>query len=476
MQFPTLEFGAFFILVFYISWELYFYTTIRKVFLLVASYFFYATLDLKFLPLIIISPVLNFFFGLWIGVEENPKVKKAVLIFTVSCNLLLLGVFKYYDFFVENIINLLSSWPLNLSPELIGSQLPFLNLILPLGISFFTFQGISYLVDIYRGELSYKNSILDVMLFISFFPHLVAGPIVKANEFIPQLKNKVDPHKIPIFYALSLIVMGLFKKVIIANYLGTNVVDPVFENPSLYSSVDVLFAVYAYAVQIFCDFSAYSDMAIAFAALLGYEFPLNFDQPYRASSLQDFWRRWHISLSSWLRDYLYKPLGGSRGTEKQTYRNLFITMFLGGIWHGASWNFIFWGSLHGLGLSAERYFKLFKNAEESLWKKWLARILTFHFVSFVWIFFRSPSFDKTLELLKQFADFNSPIKIFNHFYFLLILIGMSFHFFLPLRYWRLPAFILKRPRVAFVLGVSLLLTVISTFSPDGISPFIYFRF
>lgn len=476
MQFPTLEFGIFFILIFYISWELYFYTSIRKVFLLIASYFFYATLDLKFLPLIILSPVLNFFFGLWIGVEENPKVKKAILVFTVGCNLLLLGVFKYYDFFVENIINLISALPLNLSPELISSQLPFLNLILPLGISFFTFQGISYLVDIYRGELSYKNSVLDVMLFISFFPHLVAGPIVKANEFIPQLKNKVDPHKIPIFYALSLIVMGLFKKVIIANYLGTNVVDPVFENPSLYSSVDVLFAVYAYAVQIFCDFSAYSDMAIAFAALLGYEFPLNFDQPYSATSLQDFWRRWHISLSSWLRDYLYKPLGGSRGTEKQTYRNLFITMFLGGIWHGASWNFILWGSLHGIGLSVERYFNLFKNVEQSLWKKWLAQMLTFHFVCFVWIFFRAPSFEKTIELLKQFTDISSPVKIFNHFYLLLILIGMSFHFILPLRYWKLPAFILKRPRVAFVLGVSILLTVISTFSPDGISPFIYFRF
>lgn len=476
MQFPTLEFGIFFILIFYISWELYFYTTFRKVFLLVASYFFYATLDLKFLPLIILSPVLNFFFGLWIGVEENQKIKKAILAFTVGCNLLLLGVFKYYDFFIENIINFLSSLPLNLSPELLSSQLPFLNLILPLGISFFTFQGISYLVDIYRGELSYKNSMLDVMLFISFFPHLVAGPIVKANEFIPQLKNKVDPHKIPIFYALSLIVVGLFKKVIVANYLGTNVVDPVFENPSLYSSWDVLFAVYAYAVQIFCDFSAYSDMAIAFAALLGYEFPLNFDQPYSATSLQDFWRRWHISLSSWLRDYLYKPLGGSRGTEKQTYRNLFITMFLGGIWHGASWNFIFWGSLHGLGLSAERYFKLFKDSENSLWRKWLARVVTFHFVSFVWIFFRSPSFEKTLELLKQFADFNPPIKIFNHFYFLLLIIGMSFHFVLPLRYWRMPAFILKRPRIAFVLGVSFLLTLISTFSPDGISPFIYFRF
>ena len=151
-------------------------------------------------------------------------------------------------------------------------------------------------------------------------------------------------------------------------------------------------------------------------------------------------------------------------------------MFLGGIWHGASWNFIFWGSLHGIGLSAERYFNLFKNAEQNLWKKWGARILTFHFVCFVWIFFRSPSFEKTLELLKQFADFSSPIKIFNHFYFLLLLIGMSFHFVLPLRYWRLPAFILKRPRVDFVLGVSILLTVISTFSPDGISPFIYFRF
>lgn len=476
MQFPTLEFGIFFVLIFYVSWELYFYSTTRKVFLLLASYFFYATLDLKFLPLIILSPILNFFFGLWIGVEENPKIKKAILIFTVSCNLILLGVFKYYDFFIENIINLLMALPLNLTPEFLNSQMPFLNLVLPLGISFFTFQGISYLIDIYRGELTYKNSLLDVMLFISFFPHLVAGPIVKANEFIPQLKNKVDPHKIPIFYALSLIVLGLFKKVIIANYLGTNVVDPVFENPSLYSSMDVLFAVYAYAVQIFCDFSAYSDMAIAFAALLGYEFPMNFDQPYRAISLQDFWRRWHVSLSTWLRDYLYKPLGGSKGTEKQTYRNLFLTMFLGGIWHGASWNFIFWGSLHGIGLVIERYFKLFKNVEDRLWKRWLSRVIIFNFVSFVWIFFRSPSFEKTMELLKQFSNFDMPIKIFNHFYLALLIIGMSFHFILPLRHWQLPQFILQRPRITFAIGISLLLTLISTFSPDGVSPFIYFRF
>lgn len=476
MQFPTLEFGIFFIIVFYISWELYFYSTTRKVFLLIASYFFYATLDLKFLPLIILNPVLNFFFGLWIGVEENPKIKKGILIFTVGANLVLLGVFKYYDFFIENVLNFLSLLPFKMDPETLSSSLPFLNLVLPLGISFFTFQGISYLVDIYRGELTHKNSMLDVMLFISFFPHLVAGPIVKANEFIPQLKNKVDPNKIPIFYSLILILLGLFKKVIIANYLGTNVVDPVFENPSVYTAMDVLFAVYAYAVQIFCDFSAYSDMAIAFAALLGYEFPINFDQPYRATSLQDFWRRWHISLSSWLRDYLYKPLGGSHGSEKKTYRNLFLTMFLGGIWHGASWNFIFWGSLHGLGLSLERYFKWFKNPENKKWKSVLHSFIVFHFVCFVWIFFRAPSFDKTLEFLRQLFNFGGEIKIFNHFYLSLLLVGMSFHFVKPLKYWTLPEFILKRPRLTFALSVSILLTIISTFSPDGISPFIYFRF
>lgn len=472
MQFPTVEFALFFILIFYVSWELYYYSSIRKIFLLLASYFFYATLDFKFLPILILSPVLNFFFGLWIGVEENQRVKKWILSFTVFCNLLLLGVFKYYDFFLESAVNMLSSVAITVPTE----QVPYLNFVLPLGISFFTFQGISYLIDIYKGELTHKNSLLDVMLFISFFPHLMAGPIVKANEFIPQLKNKVDPAKIPVFYSIILILIGLFKKVVIANYLGTEVVDPIFENPNLYSSVDVWFAVYCYAVQIYCDFSAYSDMAIAFAALLGYEFPINFKQPYRADSLQDFWRRWHISLSTWLRDYLYKPLGGSRNSEKSTYRNLILTMLLGGLWHGASWNFVFWGLLHGVGLSLERFYKIANTTSQSFFKKYLRIFLVFNFVCFAWIFFRAPSLEKSIELIIRALSFNFEIKKMNAFYIMLFFIGMSFHFVKPLGQWNFHVSFFKQPRIVFALIVSLFITIISTISPDGIAPFIYFRF
>lgn len=461
---------------------------VRKLFLLLASYFFYASLDFKFLPILILSSVLNFFFGLWLGVEDNPKSKKAILIFTIACNLLLLATFKYYDFILENFINFVALFGVPVASE----KIPYLNLVLPLGVSFFTFQSISYLVDIYKQELSYKNSMLDVMLFISFFPHLVAGPIVKANEFIPQLKNKVDPLKIPVFYAISLILIALFKKIVIANYLGTDIVDPVFESPSRFSSIDIAFAVYCYAVQIYCDFSAYSDMAIAFATLLGYEFPINFNQPYQAMSLQDFWRRWHISLSSWLRDYLYKPLGGSLEGKLKTYRNLIITMFLGGLWHGASWNFIIWGLIHGIGLCCERYvstnkinYKIFKIKKLSFlaefFKKptiatFFKRVFIFHFVCFAWVFFRAPSLDKSVELILQFFSFNFGTEVISAFYLVLLMVGMSFHFVKPLKQWKIPAIIFKRPRLAFSVIASLLITIITTISPDGIAPFIYFRF
>lgn len=384
----------------------------------------------------------------------------------------MLGMFKYYDFILENIMNLLGFHFFNISAE----QVPYMNFVLPLGISFFTFQGISYLIDIYRGDLSHKNSILDVMLFISFFPHLMAGPIVKANEFIPQLKNRVDPSKIPIYYSLFMILLGLFKKIVIASYLGTDIVDPIFENPSLYSSSDILFGVYSYAIQIYCDFSAYSDLAIAFAGLLGYEFPINFDQPYRATSLQDFWRRWHISLSTWLRDYLYKPLGGSKLGNIKTYRNVFITMLLGGLWHGASWNFIFWGFLHGLGLIFEKYFQFNTKINRGFIIKSLKTILVFHFVCFAWIFFRSPTLDKVMELFGGLFKFDMEAKKISFFYALLLTTGIAFHFVKPLKLWSFPEIIFKKPRLVFALAVSIVITIISTLSPEGVAPFIYFRF
>jgi len=469
--FPTLEFALFFTVVFYLSWELVFNNSYRKLFLLLASYFFYATLDFRFLPILILSPTLNFLFGLWIGVEEDPKVKKYILTFTVAANLTLLGVFKYFDFFagsvVEamNIMGITAAWQDDV----------FMNLVLPLGISFFTFQGISYLVDIYKNELTYKNSLLDVLLYISFFPHLVAGPIVKASEFIPQLKQPPKTDQIPFLFSIVLIVLGLFKKTVIANYLGVDIVDPIFENPKAYGSMDMIFAVYCYAVQIFCDFSAYTDMAIGLAYLLGYEFPLNFNQPYRATSLKDFWNRWHISLSRWLKEYLYIPLGGNRVSEKRTYQNLLITMGLGGLWHGASWNFITWGLLHGIGLAFEKRFQ-WGEGITSWAKKSLHIFLVFNFVCFAWIFFRAESFTKSYEVLFQLFDFSKPIAKITPLYFCLFILGMSFHYVKPLRSWQIHDRMLKLPAFAYAFIFAIMITVITALMPEGIAPFIYFRF
>lgn len=471
MLFPTLEFAIFFTIVFYLSWELVFNNSYRKLFLLVASYFFYATLDFRFLPILILSPTLNFLFGLWIGIEDDPKIKKYILTFTVAANLVLLGVFKYFDFFAGGLVELMNIMGITAAWQ----DDVFMNFVLPLGISFFTFQGISYLVDIYKKELTYKNSLLDVLLYISFFPHLVAGPIVKASEFIPQLKQPPKTNEVPFLFSIILIVLGLFKKTVIANYLGVDIVDPIFENPTAYGSLDMIFAVYCYAVQIFCDFSAYTDMAIGLAYLLGYQFPLNFNQPYRATSLKDFWNRWHISLSRWLKEYLYIPLGGNRVSEKRTYQNLLITMGLGGLWHGASWNFITWGLLHGIGLAFEKRFQWDQDIATRA-RKVLHIFLVFNFVCFAWIFFRSESFTKSYEVLFQLFDFSKPIVKTTPFYFSLFLLGMSFHFVKPLRSWQINDRLLKLPAFAYAFIFAIMITVITALMPEGIAPFIYFRF
>ena len=277
--------------------------------------------------------------GVWLTKVEGEGQRKGVVGIAVVMLLGVLALFKYYGFFLTSLQDLLFA---------IGWQrdLPFLQIVLPVGISFFTFQAISYIVDVYRGEVRPRSGPVDVLLYISLFPQLVAGPIVRAADFLPQLERRAKLTKFAVVSGLSLCAIGLFKKMVVANYLAVDIVDPVFLNPGSYSSLMLLFGVYGYAVQIYCDFSGYSDIAIGTASLLGFQFKQNFNQPYRALNLQDFWRRWHISLSQWLRDYLYIPLGGSRSGTWRTYRNLFLTMFLGGLWHGAAWNFIIWGSLH----------------------------------------------------------------------------------------------------------------------------------
>src|SRR5437763_8122083 len=385
MLFPTLGFLLFFLIVAAAMAMLDTRFTAKKAVLVIASYYFYAQWDLRFCFLLAASSAVSYVAGQLIDAASDLRRRKTVLGIAVALHLGLLGVFKCLDFFVLSANNL---------ARLLGleHELPFIEILLPVGISFFTFHGISYITDVYRGDVAVCRNPLDMLLYMSFFPQLVAGPIVRAAYFLPQLaRPSAEP--IPIGPALLLILVGLFKKVVIANYVATGLVDPVFSAPTSYGGPDLLLATYGYAVQIYCDFSAYSDMAIALAALLGFRFPANFNQPYRSQRLREFWQRWHISLSTWLRDYLYKPLGGNRHGRWKTYRNLMLTMLLGGLWHGAAWKFIAWGALHGGGLAVERMLEPWLGRRtQSPAAKVIATLVVFHFVCLAWIFFRAEDF------------------------------------------------------------------------------------
>jgi alginate O-acetyltransferase complex protein AlgI len=311
-------------------------------------------------------------------------------------------------------------------------------------------------------------------VFQAFFPHLVAGPIVRASELLPQLEEERDPRNVDVARAFFLITSGLFLKVVIANHLAAHIVDDVFAAPNSHSSLEVLVAVYGYAVQIFADFCGYTNIAIGIAWLLGFEFPQNFASPYTAVSLQDFWRRWHMTLSRWLRDYLYIPLGGNRKGRLLTYRNLMLTMLLGGLWHGAAWTFVVWGGIHGLGLSLERATGWRPTSAAA---KWFGRVLTFHVVCFGWIFFRADSFGRAGEVLARlFTAWGQSSPLVTTSVVLAILVGILGQYVRPgaigaaLRgFQRLPVL-----AQATAFGVALML--INTLGPEGVAPFIYFRF
>ena len=345
MLFPTLSFAVFFALVLPASWLLMAHRVRWRVFMVAASWFFYGVADWRFVALLAGSTVANYLFGREIDRRAGAS-RSTWTVAAVVANLAVLGWFKYIGFLAlsgQSILNLAGlPW-----------KLPLPEVALPIGISFFTFQALSYVIDVSRGKVR-PVSPLDFAVYLSFFPHLVAGPIVRASEFLPQIRRRIDPRRVDAGRAFSLIALGLFKKVVIASYLASRAADPLFGFPHQHGGIEALFGVYAYAIQIYADFSGYTDIAIGLALLLGIRFPQNFNAPYAAASLQDFWRRWHMTLSRWLRDYLYIPLGGSRRGRIRTYVNLMLTMLLGGLWHGASWTFVVWGGLHGLGLSAER--------------------------------------------------------------------------------------------------------------------------
>ena len=345
MLFVEFRFFWFFLAVFAVYWSLR-RNDSRKTWLLICSYFFYACWNWKFLFLIMASSALDYFVGVMLVRTQNPRARRGWLILSLCANLGTIAFFKYYNFFVTSAAALL---------EWLGlpASLHTLNIIIPVGVSFYTFHSMSYTIDVYRGKLRPVSSILDLACFIGFFPQMVAGPIVRAFAFLPQLQTLRRFADVDVRGALVLFLTGFIKKACIADAVAP-FVDRYFEAPWNFTAASAWVGVLFYAIQIYCDFSGYTDMAIATAQLLGYELPVNFRFPYFARNISEFWHRWHISLSTWLRDYLYIPLGGNRGPRWFVYRNIMITMLLGGLWHGGAWTFVIWGGLHGVALVIHR--------------------------------------------------------------------------------------------------------------------------
>ena len=468
MLFPTVDFGIFFLIIFALSWALREQAPLRKMLLLGASYFFYGYWDWAFCFLLLFNAIVSYIGGLLIDKSQTGTTRKRILALVVAIDLALLGYFKYAGFFIDSLREFLERLGLE-------RELPFLEIILPVGISFFTFQSISYVVDVYRKQIHASRSFVDLALYISFFPQLVAGPIVRAAHFMPQLDNRPVLTRKMMGKGLFLILIGLFKKMVLANYLATLFVDEVFLDPLNFSSLELLLAVYAYAGQIYCDFSGYSDIAIGVAALLGYHFKRNFNQPYRSATLQEFWRRWHISLSQWLRDYLYIALGGSRNGAVQTYRNLFLTMFLGGIWHGAAMTFVIWGIIHGLALIAERLAGLDRFAARGAGRI-VGIVATFHIVCFAWIFFRASSLQVAFDYLSVLAQGTSELSLFSPFIAALLVITALGQFVPERSYERSYLYLSRRGTVSLSLIFAVGLLLIQWVSPSGTAPFIYFQF
>jgi alginate O-acetyltransferase complex protein AlgI len=392
--FNTFAYALFFGVVWVLSWLLAGQQKLRLLFLLGASYFFYANWDWRFLPLIWGSSTADWLLGNAIARASSPRRRKLWLIATVILNLGLLGVFKYFDFGVDSARALFES--LGYHPPEIA-----LRIALPVGISFFTFESMSYVIDVYRGDIEPHPNYSEYLAFVAFFPHLVAGPIVRPRDLLPQLANPARFDANEGSEGLFLIGLGLLKKIAIGDYLALNLVDRVFDAPTQYSALECYAAALGYSVQIYCDFSGYTDIAIGSALLLGVRFPKNFDAPYKARNIVDFWRRWHISLSTWLRDYLYISLGGNRHGAARTYFNLIATMLLGGLWHGANWTFVAWGGLHGFALAGTR---ALQNATAGRFRlpQVLAVFLTFHFVTATWILFRADSFGTAWTFFSRF--------------------------------------------------------------------------
>lgn len=469
MLFPTFIFTVFFLIVWPLNWILMRKPNRWLALMLVAGYVFYAWWDWRFAFLLAASTLANQAFAVQVAKKRAQNHRKAILVAAVVANLGVLAWFKYFNFFTTSAANLLSEVGVHWLAPTVTS-------VLPVGISFFTFMALSYVVDAYRGTFE-PTSLSRFAVFLSFFPHIVAGPIVRPAELVPQFDEPRDPRRIDAARAFFLIGGGLFKKVVISSYMAS-LADPIFRAPESHSAPEVILGVVAYSLQIYSDFSGYTDMAIGIALLLGFEFPQNFDKPYSAVGMRDFWRRWHMTLSRWLRDYLYIPLGGNRKGPSRTSLNLLATMVLGGLWHGAAWTFLAWGTLHGVALVAEHRIDARRvlAGRDKVLPAWAGKLFSFSFVTFAWIFFRATSFGNAFDVIgRMFSGWTSPGTV--SLGAIAVIAGMIAIQQLPLGYGQRAMSAFSRVHWALqgvALGAFLMLA--GALSPAGVAPFIYFQF
>ena len=469
MLFDTPVYLAFLALVVLVYWRLKWRP--QNMLLLAASYFFYGWWDWRFLLLMIGSTTIDYIIARKIEDAPSPGRAKALLIASLVLNFTILGFFKYFNFFLDSAAYSLDALGFHNVPR------SFLAIILPPGISFYTFQEVAYIVDVYAGRIKASRNFVDYGLFIGLFPHLIAGPIQRPSHLLPQVQNPRTFQPTAFRDGCMLILMGLVRKCVIADncaHLANGAFGGRFGN----NGWATLIGCYAFAWQIYGDFSGYSDIARGSAQLLGFHFMVNFCQPYLATSLQDFWRRWHISLSTWLRDYLYIPLGGSRRGEGKTYRNLLITMLLGGLWHGANWTFVVWGALHGLVLSAERlvFGERVHRIETYGVRKFVRQILVFHVVCLSWLFFRAPNVSGALTMIRSLGHFHWSPDYSAACLFLAILVGLGLIMDLQMEYSGDEyIFQSQSPILAYGAAVTAMVLLV-LFSASGSHAFIYFQF
>lgn len=472
MLFNSLTFLFFFLFVYGLFWVIPRWTG-KKLLLLVASYIFYAAWSPPYIVLLLVSTSVDWWLARLIGRTENLVYRRALLVLSLITNLGLLAYFKYGDFLLSNFSALLVSFG-------VVYHFPESLIVLPVGISFYTFASLSYTIDVYRREVKSDWGFADYALFVSFFPHLVAGPIVRASYLLPQIATPKQPTQNQIGWGFALVLMGLFSKAVMADAIFAPVVDSFYAAPLNFGTGDAWAAVLSFSGQIYYDFSGYSLCAIGLAMSFGFAFPDNFHHPYAARSVSEFWRRWHISLSTWLRDYLYIPLGGNRGGEWNTYRNLLLTMLIGGLWHGASWMFVLWGGLHGLYLAAERTLGLYTTKHSPSFSTRQFRILpvlfTFIVVTLTWIPFRASSPSEAAIVTASLFHAASPSRVDFQDLFALIAILITVWWHIVLRDASLEEVFAKSGWIVQTCVMASCLIGLFLYSGGDQRAFIYFQF